>query len=93
MCESCKHGKQTRKPDGATVTTKNPAVVGSIKAGITQPGQRICSDQITSVHRGRRFHTAGCESEQDKFYGATLFVDGASGYLFVESQVTLNACN
>ena len=50
MCESCKHGKQTRKPNGATVTSKTPAVVGSIKAGITQPGQRIYSDQITSVH-------------------------------------------
>ena len=58
---------------------------------ITVPGQRVFSDQIVSVHRGRLFHTAGGESKQDRFCGATLFVDAASGYMFAECQVTLNA--
>ena len=91
VCEACKYGKQTRKHDGATITSKNPDVVGSLKEGITTPGQRIYSDQITSVHRGRLFHTAGAEATQDRFCGATIFVDGASGYIHTECQVTLNA--
>jgi hypothetical protein len=52
---------------------------------------RILSDQIISFQPGRLFHTAGCESSKDKFNGATIFVDAASGVIFVVSQVTMNA--
>ena len=91
MCEACKYGKQTRKPDGTTTTTKNPETTGGLKEGILVPGQRCFSDQLVSVHRGRLFHTAGSESSQDQYCGATIFVDGASGYVYVSCQVTLNA--
>ena len=52
---------------------------------------KIFSDQLVSFQPGRLFHTAGCESNQDKFNGATIFVDAASGLIFVKSQVTMNA--
>ena len=93
VCEACKYGKQTRRPDGTTTTVKNPSTTGSLKEGFTVPGQCIFSDQLTSVQRGRLFHTAGCESTKDQFCGATIFVDAASGYIFVECQVTLDATN
>jgi hypothetical protein len=91
MCEACKYGKQVRRPDDTTTTTKNPDVIGSLKEGATAPGMKIFSDQLVSFQPGRLFHTAGCESNQDKFNGATIFVDAASGLIFVKSQVTMNA--
>ena len=91
MCKACKYGKQVRRPDGTTTTTKNPDVIGSTKEGQTIPGMRIFSDQIISFQPGRLFHTAGCESNKDKFNGATIFVDAASGLIFVVPQVTMNA--
>lgn len=52
MCESCRYGKQTRRPDGSTTTTKNPEVVGSLKTDQTVPGMRIFSDQAYSAVPG-----------------------------------------
>ena len=62
-----------------------------MKVGFTEPGQRIFSDQLVSMQKGRLFHTAGRESEDSQFCGSTVFVDAASGYIHVEHQVTLNA--
>ena len=90
-CASCSFGKQVRKRDGATTTTKNPDVTGSLKAGQLVPGDRIFSDQIESSVRGRLLHTAGRELPSNQFCGTTVFVDAASGYIHVEHQVTLNA--
>ena len=73
MCEACKYGKQTRKPDETTITTRNPATTGGLKEGILTPGLKCFSDQLVSVHRGRLFHTAGSESSQDQYCGATIF--------------------
>ena len=95
MCEACKYGKQTRRPDGATTVVKVKEKEGALKEGLTEPGQRIFSDQLVSVHRGKLFNTAGAEREESQFCGATVFVDATSGYIFSEPQVnaldTINA--
>ena len=91
MCAACKFGKQTRRPDNTTTVSKKPEKEGVLKEGFTVPGMRIFSDQLTSIHPGRLFHTAGRELSQNQFCGATIFVDAASGYLFAVPQVTLNA--
>ena len=90
-CAACQFGKQVRKPDGATITTKNPDVTGSLKVDQLEPGQRIFSDQLESRVRGRLLHTAGREPASDKFCGSTVFCDAASNLIHVEHQVTLNA--
>jgi hypothetical protein len=90
-CASCQFGKQVRKADGATTTSKNPDVTGSLKEGLLTPGDRVFSDQLESRIRGRLLHTAGRELPSNQFCGSTIFVDGASGYIHVEHQVTLNA--
>ena len=90
VCAACAFGQQVRIKDGATIVTKNPAVVGSLKEGLLTPGQRIFCDQLESSVRGRLFHTAGREPDRDRFCGASVFCDAASGYLHVECQVTLS---
>ena len=44
MCEACKYGKQTRRPDGTTTVSKVQEKEGALKQGLTEPGQRIFSD-------------------------------------------------
>ena len=48
-------------------------------------------DQLESRVRGRRIHTAGRESELERFCGSTMFCDAASHFLFVHHQVNLTA--
>ena len=91
MCESCRYGKQTMRPDGSTTTSKNPDVVGSLKKDQTVPGMRIFSDQAYSSVPGRLWHTAGNEADDKKFCGTTLFVDAASNYIYLVHQNTFNA--
>ena len=91
VCASCAFGRQVRKPDGTTITSKNPETQGSLKEGMLDPGQQIFCDQLESSVRGHLFHTAGKEPDKDKFCDSTLFCDAASGYMHVEHQVTLNA--
>ena len=59
MCAACKYGKQTRRPDNTTTVSKVPERDGVLKEGFTVPGMQIFSDQLTSVHPGQLFHTAG----------------------------------
>ncbi len=91
MCPSCPYGRQVACPTKTTVTKKVPDKVGSLKVDQTVPGVTIFSDQSHSLVPGRLFHTAGRESNDDKFCGSTLFVDAASGHICVAHQVTFNA--
>ena len=90
-CASCQCGKQTRMADGSTTTVKNKDVVGALKVNHTTPGSCVFADQLESHIRGRLLHTAGREPERNRFCGSMVFCDGASGYIHVEHQVTLNA--
>jgi len=90
-CSACQFGKQTRLPDETTTTAKREDHLGSLKEGQLKPGDRVFCDQLESRVRGRLLHTAGREPDKDRFCGATVFVDAASGYIHVEFQVTLNS--
>jgi hypothetical protein len=56
-----------------------------------QPGECISIDQYISAQPGRLPHTKGKESKSDQYNGGTLFVDHASGYIFLRNQVSLTA--
>jgi hypothetical protein len=90
-CAACQFGKQVRRPDGTTITTKHPDHIGALKEGQLNPGDTVFTDQLESRVRGRLLHTAGREQESDRFCGSSVFVDAASGYVHIEHQVTLNA--
>jgi GAG-pre-integrase domain len=91
LCTACQYGKQTRRPDDTTTTSKRPDHQGNLLINQLRPGNRIFVDHLESRVRGRLFHTAGHEQDAQKFCGAMIFCDAASGYLHAEPQVTLNA--
>ena len=90
LCGSCLCGKQKRKPDGTTITSKNPDTLGNLIKGKLVPGECVFGDQLESPVRGRLFHTAGKEPDKDRYRGASIWIDAASSYIHTELQVTLN---
>jgi hypothetical protein len=54
------------------------------------PGQRIAVDHFICSTRGRLLTSAGKTKLDDMYTGGCIFVDHASGYIFVEDQVSLN---
>ena len=48
-------------------------------------------DQYISKTPGRLPHTFGKERKEDKYVGGTIFVDHATGYIFLKHQTSLDA--
>ena len=87
-CAACLHGKQGRRPIPSKTTKKQPT--GALKRGQLMPGQLIFSDQYESREGGTAYTVKG-GSTSVKYCGGTLFVDAASGYVFVNHQASLTA--
>jgi hypothetical protein len=54
-----------------------------------RPGEKVSCDQYVSAVPSRLPHTKGKEPKKDKYNGGTLFVDHATGFVFLRSQVSL----
>jgi hypothetical protein len=88
LCTACQLSKQSRRSPPIT-TQINPTP--SLRRDNLQPGECISIDQYISAQPGRLPHTKGKESKSDQYNGGTLFVDHASGYIFLRNQVSLTA--
>jgi hypothetical protein len=88
LCTACQLSKQTRRTPEVK-TQVNP--VPTIRKPNLQPGDCISVDQYVSALPGRLPHTKGKESKDSQYNGGTLFVDHASGYVFLRNQVCLTA--
>ena len=55
--------------------------------GKLEPGDLVFADQYESRVPGRALTSKGIVSSSLKFGGGTLFIDAASGYIFVSHQV------
>jgi hypothetical protein len=53
------------------------------------PGECTSIDQYVSAFPGRLAHTYGKESPKDKYYGGTIFVDHATGFIYIKNQQSL----
>ena len=53
------------------------------------PGQQVSCDQYISKTPGQLPHTYGKERPTQQYNGGTMFVDHASGYIFLRNQVSL----
>ena len=63
--------------------------MGVLKQEKLGPGDGVAVDQFVVRQGGRLFTTSGHEKEEDRFKGGTIFVDSATGKLFIKFQVSL----
>lgn len=91
LCAACQFAKQSRTPTGVSRSTINPTKDGGLKDTHLRPGACVSVDQFVSSTPGRLAHTFGKERQEEKLMGGTVFVDHASGFVYVENQVALSA--
>jgi hypothetical protein len=87
MCAACQYGKQRRAsaPGKRTRVVKDRRDV--LREGDLFPGQKVSVDHFICSTRGRLLHTYGKEDPKQQYAGGAMFVDHATGYLFVSPQV------
>ena len=90
LCAACQYGKQRRRTAPGTKRTVVSDRDGALKQGDLFPGQKVSVDHFVCSTRGRLTNTYGREDIKLKYSGGALFVDHASGYIFVNEQVHLN---
>jgi hypothetical protein len=91
LCAACQLAKQSRRGSDTSSELKDPAKHMSLRSNDLQPGDRVSIDQFVSTVGGRLQHTKGKEKRDAKYNGGTIFVDHASGFIYSECQVSLNA--
>jgi hypothetical protein len=89
LCAACQMSKQTRRNPEVKIGSPIPEKEMSLKRGDLQPGDMVSIDQYVSTVPGRLPKTYGKEPKKDKYSGGTLFVDHATGYIYLGHQVSL----
>ena len=84
-CATCMLSKQKRTPTGATKTSLRPER-GQIKADDLSPGDCFSVDNFECPILGRRNETYGKEPSNKRCCGGSIWVDHASGFIFVHLQ-------
>jgi hypothetical protein len=90
-CTACQLAKQSRRGAKSSTEFKLEDRDMILKSNDLQPGDCVSIDQYQSTVKGRLPHTRGKEKPDEKFNGGTLFVDHASGFIFVRHQVSLRS--
>ena len=91
MCTACQYAKQRRKTEPGTQKRTDKASVNALKRDQLFPGQRVSVDHFHASVRGRRLDTYGKEAENQRYVGGAIFVDHASGHIYVALQSHLNS--
>jgi GAG-pre-integrase domain len=91
LCMACQLAKQARRTPDVARLIADPTKVMSTKRDHLLPGQMVSLDQYMGSTPGRLPHTKGKEDKKDKYNGGTIFVDHASGFIFVRNQVSLRS--
>ena len=89
LCTACMLGKQHRRGSGAKVETQK--VEMSIRAEDLTPGKCVSIDHYESKVLGRLKNSKGKEASSLQNVGGTIFVDHASGFVYVSHQSAINA--
>ena len=90
-CAACEFGKARRRPTKSSTTTPVPERENALKADVLFPGQRVSLDHFECSAKGRLLTSKGKSSPDEMYRGGALFVDQASGYIFIQPQVTFSA--
>ncbi|MBE0451949.1 MAG: hypothetical protein IBX70_14070, partial [Clostridia bacterium] len=91
LCAACQLGKQKRRTPGTEKRGRQPGQEMILRRGNLQPGDMTSIDQYISTFPGRLPHSRGKEPQKQKYNGGTIFVDHASGHIFIYNQVSLRA--
>ena len=90
-CGACQFAKQTKKPDGAKTHGIRPEKKGALIKNQLRVGGTVFTDQFVSSVPGRLLHSFGKEKEHEMQTGGTIFIDAASTFMHVDTQVSLGA--
>ena len=91
LCAACQFAKQRRKTEPGSKKSVVPEDKDALKRDQLFPGQRVSVDHFSSSVLGRRFETYGKESNRDRYTGGCIFVDHATGFIWVFLQSRLNS--
>ena len=89
LCASCEYGKAKRRATRAKTSKVTSEKLLSKEALI--PGQKVSMDHFIVSSPGRLFTSRGNEQMDKRFKGGVIFVDHASGYIFVSPVVNFTA--
>ena len=89
FCRACALSKMTKQPTGSQHVSNDPLKEMALLRNDLSPGECVSTDQYVVPLRGRRYHTAGKERENDQYCGGTLFVDHASRHVTISHQTSL----
>jgi hypothetical protein len=91
LCVACCLAKASTQGSDIYSTIPNPKKVNALVRDDIKPGDRVSLDQyVPSVLCGLA-HTYGKEKKRDKLTGGTIFVDRATGHVFIYNQVLARA--
>ena len=88
---SCQCDKQCRHSFGANTSIRNQDKFMEIKKGDLFPGDKVSIDHYQSAVPGRDYNSRGSPPPQEMFNGGSIFMDHASGRIFIHHQVSLAA--
>ena len=90
LCAACQYGTQRRRPSPGKRSKVVRDREGVLKQDNLFPGQKVSVAHFICSTRGRLQHTYGKEDPKLQYSGGAIFVDHASGYLFIKEQVHMN---
>ena len=96
ICGSCAFGKAKRRSAthtrrGKTEAAAVPVDEKLLSKEVLIPGQKVSMDHFIVTTPGRLFQSKGSESQDRMFKGGVIFVDHASGFVFVVPVVNFTA--
>ena len=90
-CAACEYGKARRRPTKSSITKLVPERENALKTNVLFPGQRVSLDHFECSTKGRLLTSFGKTSPDEMYRGGAIFVDQASGYIYIQHQVTFSA--
>jgi hypothetical protein len=91
LCAACCLAKASTQVSDTYSTIPNPKKVNALVHDDLNPGDRVSLDQYVSSVPGRLAHVYGKEKKRDMLTGGTIFVNHATGRVFIYNQVSARA--
>jgi hypothetical protein len=91
LCAACVVSKATRRAPSISSSTKPPPRSMVLKEGDLQPGDCVSCDHYMSPVPSRVIAESGYSSTCHGYTCGTIYVDHASGFMFVRNQKSISA--